>query len=77
MCEYCENTWYLATEGEYGDGFRVYIDVPPVGDNSGEPVLFIECERRGFKLDLTRELIINYCPICGRKLGGYDGNDTD
>lgn len=55
MCKYCD---------------LVSGDEIDIGDNKNQ-VLYIERHNNNFSISTEiDEIDINYCPICGRKLGG-------
>ncbi len=75
MCEYCESNWenkkYITEKNRYGKGADCYIGIDTYIDGN---MLGIDAVGEvGYpSKDSTvveEEVKINYCPMCGRKLG--------
>lgn len=62
MCEYCKNGMAL-TPIKRIDGIDLYVEGSAIISNV-EYMIF------GDGGDVETEYDINYCPMCGRKLGG-------
>lgn len=69
MCEYCEKQ-KIITSCNFGGGARIRIYKRGYEDNKG----MLEMQGEGnifkiFKRYYCPRFDINYCPMCGRKLG--------
>jgi hypothetical protein len=70
MCEYCEKSKKIKCIDSKTDGSTVQVVKRYCKDYPQENLLYAEIEDEDDKnLLATQYFVINYCPMCGRKLG--------
>ena len=63
-CEFCENDQWWQESGK--NGHQLSVEVYPAHNRIG--ITSFAHDENGETMEITAELEMNYCPVCGRKL---------